>query len=684
MQPRHLTLTVALDGADTNPGTDAHPFATLERAREAIRQLKQDGAFPAGGITVELRQGVYSLVQPFTLAAGDSGQPDAPITYAARTGEDVRLSGGQCLTHWEPVTDPRELDRLNPAARGQVWWTDLRAHGVTDLGVAATSDHQPGVPENRLEFIFRDQPMTVARWPNNGFAHIAETVGGDRYDAHGRTFDRIGRFTCEEARLERWAQERDVWLHGYWAWEWSEQRQPVAGFDLASRTISIAPPYHTYGYRTGQPFYAFNLLCELDEPGEWYLDRENGRLYFWPPAPVDRDTAVVSVIPTIIALQDASHVTVRGLVLEACRGNAVEAANVKDVWIEDCTIRNTGHYAITLTGKESGVRQCDISGTGSGGIWLSGGDRATLTPGHLRVEDTVIHHFARWHRAYHPGVRLEGVRHHVMHNRIHDAPHFGIWFHGNDHIIAFNEFHHLSMETSDTGAVYGGRDITALGHVIHHNYFHNLGSGDQMLQLVAGIYLDDTLGGVFVRDNIFVGTTWAGICINGGRDNTIENNIFLRCNSAVRGNNGDPVWFLWEFDGRKGYEAILHRLREMPYTEPPWSARYPELVERMRLWEKGEPWRAINNRVVRNLCVESPWEMNTPLYHFEGNWIVSTLTDRPCPVFRNAEHPETDGFALHPDSPLVNRGFRPIPFDDIGPRAGRGGQGSGPVIRQSG
>ncbi len=659
------TFTVAPDGRDEYPGTEAQPFATLEGARDAIRCLKKTGGLPDGGIRVELRQGIYELAQPFVLTADDSGRPDAPITYCARIGENVCLSGGRRLTGWELVREPKELERLEPVARGQVWRTDLRANGVTDFGVVATNQLKntkfPVASENRLELFFQDRPMTVARWPNEGFTHIAETVGGDTFEAHGRTFDRIGRFTCDDARLERWARERDIWVHGYWAWEWADQRHPVAGIDPATRTISIAPPYHTYGYRAGHPFYAFNLLCELDVPGEWCLDRERGLLYFWPPAPLKQNSAVASVSPTIVSLHGASHVALRGLVLEACRGNAVEADDVTDVWIEDCTIRNTGDYAVSLTGMESGVRRCDIHGTGSGGIWLSGGDRATLTPGNLRVEDNEIHHFSRWHRAYKPGVLLGGVRNHVRHNLIHDAPHFGIWFHGNDHFIEFNEFHHLSMETSDTGAVYAGADIVSLGNVIQHNYFHSLGSRDAKLPLVAGIYLDDGMGGVLVRGNIFVGTTWAGVCINGGSDNTIENNLYLRCQSAVRGNNGHPESF------RSAKKSVLQlALDAVPYTESPWRERYPELVERMREW--GEPWRAINNRVERNICIDSPWELNTYLYQLRDNWGNHPGQIPEARLLNNPEDPQRDGFALHPDSPASNRGFQPLRHGQVGPR----------------
>ena len=78
----------------------------------------------------------------------------------------------------------------------------------------------------------------------------------------------------EEERINRWTDEKDAWVDGYWFWDWSEQRQKVAKIDTIKKIMEVAPPYHTYGYRIGQWFYGFNLLSEIDEPGEYYIDRE--------------------------------------------------------------------------------------------------------------------------------------------------------------------------------------------------------------------------------------------------------------------------------------------------------------------------------------------------------------------------------------------------------------------------
>ena len=118
-------------------------------------------------------------------------------------------------------------------------------------------------------------------------------------------------------------------MHGYWFWDWSDERQQVESIDTDKRIISVTPPYHNYGYRIGQWFYGLNILAELDKPGEWYLDRETGILYFWPPKPIEKGRAVVSVLNNLVEMSGVSHVSIQGVIFEAARGTAVVMNNCK-------------------------------------------------------------------------------------------------------------------------------------------------------------------------------------------------------------------------------------------------------------------------------------------------------------------------------------------------------------------
>ena len=80
---------------------------------------------------------------------------------------------------------------------------------------------------------------------------------------------------------------------------------------LKRHTITLAKPDHQYGYRKGQWFYAYNVLVELDRPGEWYLDRELGLLFFWPPTELRDRSVTVSLLPELVHVTDSAFVTSR-------------------------------------------------------------------------------------------------------------------------------------------------------------------------------------------------------------------------------------------------------------------------------------------------------------------------------------------------------------------------------------
>lgn len=464
-----IEIHVAPHGNDTHAGTASKPFATLERARDEIRAIKTRRGLPAGGVTVTLGGGIHERSRTFELTADDSGTDAAPIVYRARPGDDVRVSGGKRVKGWQPVTNQAVLDRLDAAARGHVVQADLRSLGVNDFGEMGGGFGLRGGPG--LELFFNDEPMTLARYPNEGFIKITG-VNGTTAIKWGNARGCVeGDFTYDGERPARWLGEKDGWVLGYWFHDWAEQRQRIESIDAASHRMTLVKPYHHYGYRQGRWFYGFNLLCEIDRPGEWYLDRDTGTLYFWPPDPIEKGQATVSVLNTLVTLTRVKHVTLRGLTLEAARGTAIRIEGAANTRIVGCTLRNVGSWAVSVNGVNSGVMGCDIYGTGDGGISLRGGDRRTLTPANLHAENNHIHHWSRWNRMNRHGIAVFGVGNRAAHNLLHDSPHSAIDFRGNDHILEFNEIHDVCQEANDSGAIYAGRNWTMRGTVIRYNYY---------------------------------------------------------------------------------------------------------------------------------------------------------------------------------------------------------------------
>ena len=226
--------------------------------------------------------------------------------------------------------------------------------------------------------------MTLARWPNRTFSTI-------------RGYQGTQDIFVDTDRLGRWTSETDPWIMAYWNYDWAEAYEPLVMIDPASgrlrRSSEVTP---TYGIsRRHAKWYAYNLLAELDRPGEYYLDRHDGLLYFWPPSL--QGEAVLSVADGFVRAKGLSNVTFQRLTFEFCRGTAIVVSGGADCHIVASTIRNTGQCAVVAIGGERHeVYGCDIYGCGEGGIGLGGTGRRRLSPTAHSAENNHIHHY--WSR----------------------------------------------------------------------------------------------------------------------------------------------------------------------------------------------------------------------------------------------------------------------------------------------
>lgn len=631
-----VTLFVAPNGRDTNPGTRAKPFATPARARDAVRAGRAAGRL-RGAVTVEIAAGRYELAAPLTFGPGDSGTAAAPVVYRAARGAQVRLVGGKGISRWAPVADPALLSRMAPEARGHALQADLKALGVTDLqGINSAQVYQsdPG-----LELFFGGKPMTLARYPNQGYMHITEALGD-------------GVFACDDRRPMAWAGEPEVWLHGFWMWDWADERKRLDGIDTATGRLTLGKPNHGYGMKKGQWFYAQNALPELDTPGEWYVDRASGLLLFWPPSPVDGAEAVVSTVRDMVRFEGCSHVTLRGLTVEQGRGSAVVVKGGEGVRVVACTLRNMGNWGVRVTGgKLHGVVGCDVTQTGQGGIHLEGGDRKTLTPAGHTADNNHVHHTARWDPVYQQGITLFGVGNRATHNLIDNVPHVAIGFSGNEQTIEYNEIHSSVFQSNDAGAVYTSppdETWSMRGHKIRFNYLHHIhgfeGKG------CLGVYLDDCFSSADISGNVFYDVA-TPILIGGGRDNTMANNLFVKCGRAFSIDARGLGW------AKSVGDFATKELHDLNYKQPPWSVKYPQLLGIL----EDEPLAPKGNLLARNVCWGGPWgwveEAAKKGLKEEENLVgIDPLFVAPPPA----------GFALKPGSPALKAGFLQIPFGKIG------------------
>ncbi|MEI6520318.1 MAG: right-handed parallel beta-helix repeat-containing protein [bacterium] len=644
-----IELHISPNGDDNNSGSQSFPLATLQGTRNYLRKLTHDNAI------VTLHAGTYHLDESLAL-----DEKDCNIVFRAGDGENVCITGGQRIGagDFTPVTDPDILTRLTPEAQKNILQVDLLKVGITDFGTFTSRGFSRKTLPAHLELFFNDQPMIVAQWPNAGeFTTITGYTKPMSSEWKTESGDLTGGFTYAGDRPKNWAPSDNIWVHGYWAYDWANSYEHVRTLDAKNGVVEADGGL--YYYNKGQRFYFLNVLEELNQPGEYYVDTTSGILYFWPPAKLDgADIMISGMADSFITLNNASNVEFHNLTLEGGRGTGITVIGGSDVNISGCTIRNMGNWAISVTGGTGHtVAGCDIYGTGDGGIEINGGDRKTLTTCNHIVQNNHIHHFARWSRCYCAGVNTNGVGIRIANNLIHDAPHNAILFWGNDFTIENNEIYRVCLETGDAGAIYTGRDYTFRGNVIRRNFVHHMG-GVGMGSMA--IYMDDCVSGTHIVDNILQDCMY-GIMLGGGRDYMIENNIFVDCHPAIapdaRGLDENPVWQnMVNNTMRKSCEA-------MNYLQPPYSERYPEIADVEKYFIAGKGVPPENNCIERNICSGGVW-IGDEWHKDKGEKAVykdNLVSENP-----GFTDPDFGIFTLTPDSPAFGLGFKQIAIDDIG------------------
>ena len=563
-------LFVALNGNDSNTGSIDAPFFTIEKARDTIREMKNAGKLPDGGITVYLREGTYKLTSGIFFSALDSGTEASPITYTAYKDENVIFDGAVTLSakDFKPVSaDIAKLFKTNEA-KSSVLQIDLKAAGINDFGLIEPTGQtsERGISPHSPELFIGGERATLAQYPNEGFLKIGDVSA---------TSDGAVTFVYSDKTLEGWASYDDIWVFGYFCYDWADSTSRLQSFKPDEKTLTLANT-HAFGFQNDCRYYFFNVLDEIDMPGEWYLDRKTGILYVYPTE--DFNSAKISfsqITQNVITASDTDFLTFKNLTVEGSRDGGIVISGDNNT-VDGCYLSKLTNKAISLTGNNNAAINNEICYVGSYGIVLSGGDRVTLTPCKSYAENNYIHHWSQLVKTYQSGIQADGVGIRISHNELYYAPHQAIGYSGNDILIEYNEIHEVCRESGDAGVTYAGRDWTWQNCVVRYNYIHDIYAGDLGGSNFApnGIYFDDTISGQTAYGNILENIAGNGMLIGGGRDNNIENNVLINVNgSPIAYDDRGRTW-----DSYKDRSTtVWTRLAEIPYTEKLWSFRFPKL-----------------------------------------------------------------------------------------------------------
>ena len=626
-------LYVSADGSEGADGTMGNPYPSLEAARDAIREMKKAG-LPDGGVTVNIRGGEYALLEDsFRLEAQDSGTADSPIVWKAYEGETVQFVGNIVVDggKFKQVTDQAILDRLPDEAEDEILVYDLAAeNGLTSFSGIPKNGYGWPSQASAMSVLVDGEAQVLSRYPNNGFLtissiqssgfiprdHLAnpdgtcpectKDVGGSvripcKYGESEFLSQPGGVFTTNNAEVVKkyslWEQETDIWTAGYFCWDWADDSCAISKVEQTDAGVRLTMSHPSrYGVKgSGRRFYAYNLLCEIDEPGEWYLDRENAKLYLYPTKDITGSGIELSMqTKPLVTMEDTSYVSWQGVTFTKSNGHGISMLDCDHVEIAGCDFSDLGQRAVCIgdpnetdinTGARGGsdnvVRSCDITRTGQGGIFVGGGNRYTLTAGNNKVVNCDISDYATIKRTYSPAVELVGCGNSAERNEIYDAPHLAIQFKGNDMLIYGNDIHDVCYETADCGAIYSVRRWSWQGNVVKNNFIHDLvntgGIGS------AAVYVDDLGSGVTMTENLLVNIPGYTTLFGGGRDNVITNNIQIN-NGNGKGfdyDNRGLGWAWYHAAGPDGecYGELVALRANAAYNKELWDEKYPGLAE---------------------------------------------------------------------------------------------------------
>lgn len=706
---------IAKNGNDTWSGTKEKPFATFEKAREAVRNVLARNGHDYG-VTVWVKGGVYRFTRTFHLDSLDSGTSKAPVIYRSAPGEKVHIMGGPEIpwTAFKPVKDEKILKRLDANAKTHVLQVNLKDLGITNYGELKQYGHSRPVVPAPLELFFNNRPMQLARYPNLGEIAVGKVIDPGSIPRYGDYSNRGGTFVYTDPRESRWAGEKDVWLQGTFKWGYSDDMIRVKSIDTVKHEITLATA-SIYGLGSGMPYQqyvALNILDELDDPGEYYLDRDTGILYFWPPDKMEGSRIMVSMMEKpLISLMGASHVVIRNLIIENARGMGIYIERGEGNLVAGCIIRDLGTIGILMgqgsepvpghagisgkgyegravsekigdlvshlyhnivwdrhAGNRQGVLSCDIYYTGSGGVYLGGGSKKYLIPGKSFVKNCRIHDYNRRNKFLYAAVNVDGDGNLVSHNVIYNSGYEGIFVKGNNQIFEYNIIHDVSMNSDDTSPWYTGRDPSSRGYIVRYNFFHHIGRKDRM---VMGVYVDDGSCDVQIYGNVFYKVaTYGTVYSNSGQDISVKNNMFISSyGPAVHlksmfydfAKNSVDVFF-----GKDG--IYRNRLTKMvDIYKPPYSTRYPDLKNYLNLMPDGKTYygmRPKGNLMEWNVVYNCPEALRLTSPHAQFKMINNFVTQKD-PGFVDKDHLN---FQLKDNSIVFEKlkGFKKIPFEKIG------------------
>lgn len=513
-----VEIHVSPNGSDSNSGTADSPLRTLDSARIKASKKKDNNT----SVKVIFHDGIYRMSEGVNFTNADSGFEGNPIVYMAAEGEKPIFKGSIEIdtSKFTGVTDKSIYDRLPEVSADKVGQLDLKQQGLIQLSSLPVVNYGSESVDYH-QFYLDDTAQTLARWPNTGYTTMGKLVNAT-----------AGVFAVNESNAARWGTADDMMLAGFPHIDWAYERPKVLSVDPEKRYVTLDTKL-LYGKKvdnTNGRYFVYNLIEELDEPGEWYIDRDSFMLYYYPMYPTDKASFEMSVLTQpFITVTNASNIVFEGLEFSQGMADGIMINGCDNIKITKSYLHDLGRIAVNNNGtfcSNVEISDSKIFNIGSRGIQLQGGNAETLeASGHV-IKNNYISACGQIRRSYAGGVALNGVGTIIENNVINNMPHTALQVGGALHKVRYNEIYDVCYEANDMGAIYAGRNAYNRGVEISYNYIHDLIPPEGLPGLICGVYWDDSLSGEYVHHNIFKNIP-RSVFTNSGSDHKIYNNIVI-------------------------------------------------------------------------------------------------------------------------------------------------------------
>lgn len=430
---------------------------------------------------------------------------------------------------------------------------------VFDHGQVTGFKH-PSVP-TAGELFWNNQIATLARWPNEDFSNISNV------NTQSNVF--------ELSSFNQKINDSQLQAHGFWRWDWADHTYPIQqNTNKLSDFKILANTSIDYGIKSNQRVYLENALELLDSSGEWYQDYKTGTVYFWLP---NKNNIIVefSNLKNLLIINNSKNIEFDNMVFEKTRADAILINNSQFISFNSIFVNFTGNSAIRINGGGNNtLDHSQVVNTGEGGVYVNSGDRNNLIAANNIIQNSYFSNNDRLVYSYRPAINLLGVGQIVKNNTIENSGHAAIIFQGNNHIISNNKISNVLKITSDAGAIYTGRDFTARGTIISNNIISNV-NPFRSNGSVVGVYLDDQASGIVIQNNKFLNVQY-GVLLGGGRNNTINNNLFEDNQVAIRYDARGSKW--QKVDKNSSNNTLISNLNAVPIQSNIWKKEYPDLA----------------------------------------------------------------------------------------------------------